>query len=435
MIVNVNFFDKNVGLLMWDTEKGVALFQYNKEFLRSNIDIAPVMMSLNKSGENRVYQFLGNRNGCFCGLPGLIADSLPDKFGTEIINAWFSSKGMPVDYISPLDRLCYIGKRGMGALEFEPNRTIKGLDSSSKIRIDMLTSLSDAVFRDRANFMDLLIQEDRTILDILKIGTSAGGAKPKAIIAYNDITKEVRSGQVKAPDGFTYWLLKFDGTTYSEHGNISNNPRGIGNIEYAYYRMALDSGIQMMESRLLTEGDFCHFMTKRFDRTDSGEKIHVQSLAGIAHLDRDIPHSYEEAFSIMRKMNLPYGQQEEFFRRMVFNVVARNHDDHTKNHSFLMDKEGKWSLAPAYDLCYAYSPGGRWTQVHQMSINGKRDEFTFNDLEKTGQAMGINHPQLIIESVVDVVSQWRTYAKESGVKYDHMKQIENNLILPSQKKI
>lgn len=431
LIVDVKLWSENVGSLIWNGKLDIAAFQYDSKFLRSKLDISPIMMPLKKSSEERVYQFPSNRSACFGGLPGLIADSLPDKFGTQIINEWFATRGLPNEQITPLDRLCYVGKRGMGALEFEPCRNFSELESSTIIHVEELTKLADSIFSNRNSFQEKLIQENKTIIEILKVGTSAGGAKPKAIIAYNDMTGEVRSGQVKAPEGFTYWLLKFDGTTYSEHDKITNNPKGIGNIEYAYYRMAKDSGIEMMESRLLTENDYSHFMTKRFDRLDNGEKLHVQTLAGISHYDRDTRHSYEEAFGIMRKMKLDYPQMEELYRRMVFNVVSRNHDDHTKNFSFLMDRQGKWQLAPAYDLCYSYSPSRKWTNRHQMSLNGKQENFTYQDLIDVAKNTGINKPDAIIEKTVETVSRWMDYAKDCGVKESHARQIKENLILLS----
>lgn len=435
LIVNVKLWEKNVGALMWDKNKNVASFQYDDKFIRSNLNISPIVMPLNKSSKDQVYQFLGNRNDCFKGLPGLIADSLPDKYGTQIINEWFASQGLVNERITPLDQLCYIGKRGMGALEFEPDKSIKGLDTSSLLHMEELTKLADSIFKDRNSFQEKLIQQDKNILDIIKVGTSAGGAKPKAIIALNENTGEIRSGQVKAPEGFTYWLLKFDGTSYSEHDNNMKNPKGIGNIEYTYYRMAIDADINMMYSRLLTEGDSHHFMTKRYDRLDNGDKIHVQTLAALTHMNRDSRHSYEEAFASMRTLKLSYQQFEEFYRRMVFNVISRNHDDHTKNHCFLMNKEGEWALSPAYDLCYSYTPGGQWTDTHQMSLNGKVDKFTFSDLEKVGTLVGINKPNEIIEKTVDIVSKWKEYAKDNGVRESHIKQINKNLLLLSQREI
>lgn len=434
LIVDVKIWGKSVGSLYWERDSEAAVFDYEKKFLRSGLDISPIVMPLGTyNGEP--YQFLANRNKCFKGLPGLFADSLPDAFGNQIINEWFASRGLSGEEITPMDRLCYVGKRAMGALEFEPSQEIEGFGESSIIHVQELANLAKSIFTDREAFHAHLNQADKKILDILKVGTSAGGAKPKAIIAYNDMNGEVRSGQVQAPEGFGYWLLKFDGGTYSEHSEITNNPQGIGNIEYAYYLMAKDCGIDMMECRLLPEGDSNHFMTKRFDRTETGEKIHVQTLAGIAHYDRDQRHSYEEAFRIMRKMRLNYPEQEQLYRRMVFNVMSRNHDDHTKNFSFLMDKNGKWSLAPAYDLCYSYTPSGKWTNRHQLSLNGKQDNFTYKDLITVAVNMGIRNSKQIIEQVRETVSHWKDYAKEGGVKEIHSQIINDNLLLLAPKAV
>ena len=429
LIVDVKLYGKKVGLLSWNEKRELAEFQYYPEFFRSGLDVSPIIMPLKSSMRDFVYTFPNNRNNCFHGLPGMIADSLPDKYGNEIIDSWFAAHGIAEVKVTPLDRLCYIGTRAMGALEFYPSKDIKELNESTVLRMDSLVKLADKVFKDRAAFRESILQEDKNILDILKIGTSAGGAKPKAIVAFNEETNEVRSGQVKAPEGFTYWLLKFDGTTFNENGSKIDHPKGIGNIEYAYYKMALDCGIKMMESKLLEEGDSFHFMTKRFDRTDTGDKIHMQTLAAIAHYDRDALHSYEAAFRVMRKIGLNYSEMEQFYRRMVFNVVARNHDDHTKNHSFLMDKNGSWKLSPAYDLCYSYSPTGKWTAVHQMSINGKQDEFTWADISEVGKSMDIKNADSIIEEIVDTVSLWNKYVKDCGVRPEHAAIIEKNFCL------
>jgi serine/threonine-protein kinase HipA len=312
----------------------------------------------------------------------------------------------------------------MGALEFEPAQNNPQLDASSVIEIAHLTDLAKEVLGRRKEFQTELAEGDESLLDIIRVGTSAGGAKPKAIIAVNGDMSEVRSGQVAAPDGFTYWLLKFDGV---EAGKISDNPLGIGRIEYAYHKMALDCGIEMTECRLFEEGQYAHFMTKRFDRTDAGEKLHTQTLCAIAHFDRDDRHSYEQAFGAMRRMGLPYPDMEQFYRRMVFNIVARNHDDHTKNHSFILRPGGEWRLAPAYDLCYSYSSAGRWTNRHQMSANNKRDDFTREDLLAVARNMGIKHTPEIIEQVSEVVSGWNKYASEVGVREAHREQIGKNL--------
>lgn len=423
-IVNITLWDEKVAVIAWNKNLEVGVIEFYDSFIKKELDIAPIMMPLEdlKRGE-RIFSFSNLKNKTFKGLPGLIADVLPDDYGNSIIDEWFASKGKLVES-SPLDRLCYIGKRGMGALEFEPANTDNQLNTSSNIEIKELVDLATHILEKRINFSKKLEQNNETLFDILRVGTSAGGARPKAIIAYNDKTKEVRSGQVIAPQGFGYWLLKFDGV---QGEFIKDNPLGIGRIEYSYYKMALDCGINMTESRLLIDGEQAHFMTKRFDRTENGEKLLTQTLCGIAHYDRDERYSYEQLFMVMRKLNLDYLDFEQLYRRMIFNVIARNHDDHTKNHSFIMDKNGKWSLSPAYDLCYSYSPSGQWTSKHQMSINGKRENFSFEDLLKVGIEQGIKKPKQIIEKLKNIVSNWSVYAEDNMVNIEFLIEIDKNL--------
>jgi serine/threonine-protein kinase HipA len=425
VVLKVTLWGHDVAAVVWDRENEYAIFEFLPEFSAIGLDVAPLMMPLEdiRRGD-RVYYYPSNRNKTFKGLPGLIADSLPDDYGNQIIDEWFASKGLSGRTFSPVDRLCYVGKRGMGALEFEPAQHSPQLDESSVIEIAHLTDLAKDVLGKREHFQAGLAKGDESLLDIIRVGTSAGGAKPKAIIAVNDDMSEIRSGQVIAPDGFTYWLLKFDGI---EVGNVSDNPLGIGRIEYAYHKMALDCGIEMTECRMYEEGQHAHFMTKRFDRTNAGDKLHTQTLCAIAHFDRDDRHSYEQAFQVMRRMNLPYPDMEQFYRRMVFNIIARNHDDHTKNHSFVLAPGGEWRLAPAYDLCYAYSSAGRWTNQHQLSANNKRDDFTREDLLTVARNMGIKNALPIVDQVIAVVSNWNNYASEAGVKEVHKKQIGKNL--------
>lgn len=413
VVVAVKIWGRVAGYLDLDPQTGLCRFEYDTAFKQSGLELSPLMMPL--SSPITVWSFPENRGDCFKYLPGVFADSLPDKFGNTIVDEWFESKGVTVSEISVLDRLCYVGKRGMGALEFEPSEKIRGLDSSTKVRVAVLQELAQRIFEDRKSFRDSLIQGDKSVADILKVGTSAGGAKAKALIAYNDITGEVRSGQVPAPEGFGYWLLKFDGTAYAEHDEIKGNPRGICNVEYAYYKMALDCGIVMNECRLLKDGEFSHFITKRFDRTDTGERLHMVSLAGMAHMDRDLPHSYDEIATILRRLHLDVKSVEQLFRRMVFNVLASNNDDHAKNFAFLMDKAGRWTFAPAFDMCYAYVPGGQWTGRHQMSVNGKRSGITAEDLLAVGQRMDVSGAKGIIDEIESVVSDWRQYASSSDV--------------------
>jgi serine/threonine-protein kinase HipA len=427
VVLKVSLWGEDVAAVVWDKERESAVFEFFPEFATANVDISPLIMPLDdiRRGE-RTYFFPSLRNNSFKGLPGLLADSLPDAYGDQILEEYFASRGLNGRAFSPVDRLCYVGKRGMGALEFEPSRNNPLLNESSVVEIAHLTELAKEVLGRRSEFQAELAKGDQSLLDIIRVGTSAGGAKPKAIIATNSDMSEVRSGQVAAPEGFTYWLLKFDGV---EAGRVSDNPLGIGRIEYAYHRMALDCGINMTECRLFEDGEYAHFMTKRFDRTDTGEKLHTQTLCGIAHFDRDDRHSYEQAFEVMRRMGLPYPDMEQMYRRMVFNIVARNHDDHTKNHSFILRPGGEWRLAPAYDLCYSYSSAGRWTNRHQMSANNKRDDFTRQDLLTVAQNMGIKNAKSIVEQVSEVVSLWPRYASEVGVKVAHREQIARNLRL------
>jgi serine/threonine-protein kinase HipA len=425
-VLKVTLWNKDVAAVSWNPEKGIAAMEFFDSFAKEGWDIAPLIMPLSDVLRgDKIFSFPAHKSKTFKGLPGLLADSLPDDYGNSVIDEWFAAKQMSAS-ITPLDRLSYIGKRGMGALEFEPSVDIAGLNESSRVEIEQLTELSKQILNQRELFSAHLQNNDKNYYDILRVGTSAGGAKPKAIIAYNEKTKEVRSGQVKSPDGFTYWLLKFDGI---ESKKIKDNPLGIGRIEYAYYKMASDCGIKMAECRLLQDGKYAHFMTQRFDRGDRGEKLHTQTLCALAHFDRDERYSYEQIFQTMRKLHLPYPDMEQMYRRMVFNVIARNQDDHTKNHSFIMDKSGAWSLAPAYDICYSYSPSGKWTNQHQLSLNGKRDGFTKNDLLSVAETADVKKAKKIIEHITETVSKWTDYAESIGVRQEHSVHIRHNLRL------
>lgn len=425
LIVDVRLWGSLVGVLAWDESSDCAVFEYDPKFVRKDLNIAPLTMPLRVG---RPYSFPANKGRCFKGLPGLIADSLPDDFGTQIIREWFVAQGYALSEVTPLESLCYMGKRSMGALEFEPSKKNAELDSSSRIYVDDLVRMAGDILAKRCDFKTLLKQDDKSLYDILKVGTSAGGAKPKAIIAYNEETGEVRSGQVEAPEDFGYWLLKFDGVKFREHDSITEIPRGIGAVEYAYYQMAVRAGIEMSECRLFQDGDSRHFMTRRFDRSADGKKIHMQTLSALAHYDRDARHSYEEAFLVMQNLGLDNAALGQMFRRAVFNVMARNNDDHSKNISFLMDEDGKWKLAPAYDLCYSNNPESRWINRHQMSLCGKCDGHTADDFIKLAKFVGIRHYAEIIEQVREAVSCWQEIAKDCGVRKNHVKEIESNLL-------
>lgn len=420
-ILEVTLWGNKVGVLAWDKNAELGIFEFYNTFPLLGLNVAPLTMPMDTINKgDRIFRFPEHRGKTFKGLPGMLADSLPDDYGNAIIDEYFASKGLASIEVTPVDRLCYIGTRAMGALEFQPAWDDKLLNTSTVIELDHLTTLAGEILNEREKFQASLRRNDQSIMDILKVGTSAGGAKPKAIIAWNEKTNEVRSGQVTAPESFTYWLLKFDGV---EDKRLNDNPLGIGKIEYAYHRMAIDCGIKMTDCRILHDGKYTHFMTKRFDRRDNGTKLHTQTLCAIAHFNRDGRYSYEQAFQVMRRLHLPESDMEQLYRRMVFNVVARNHDDHTKNHAFLMSETGDWELAPAYDLMYAYSSSGKWTSEHQMSVNNKRDDFEYSDLLAVSRNMGIRSANEIIDQVIEVVSKWLEYAKAAGVQKEHVHQI------------
>lgn len=400
----VMMWGKRVGAVAWDERRNVAAFRYDRDFAAKGIELSPLKMPV---GENQVYEFPELRSDTFNGLPGLLADVLPDAFGRALLDKWLILVNKT--FANPIERLCYQGKRGMGALEFVPAYA-DYLEQSERLEIDSLIAVANQVLANKEAFQtNLKTDQQEAIANIIRVGTSAGGQRAKAVIAYNDATGEVRSGQTTAPEGFDYWLLKLDGVTNKTLGD----PEHWGEVEYMHSLIAKAAGINMTECRLYRENGRAHFMTKRFDRVN-GEKIHMQTLCGLAHYDYNMlrAYSYEQAFAVMRQLRLTYPEAEEFFRRMVFNVVARNQDDHTKNISFLMDKQGVWHLSPAYDMSWAYNPTGGWTSMHQMSINNKWDNITREDLMRVAYEMNIKHAPAIIDQVVEVVSQWPQLAKE-----------------------
>ncbi|MCH7589075.1 MAG: type II toxin-antitoxin system HipA family toxin [Chloroflexi bacterium] len=415
-------WDLLVGAVAWDPELEFATFEFDPSFIRRGLDIAPIKMPLGDARRGTTkYQFRTLPKDTYKGLPGMIADALPDRFGNAVIDAWLARQGRTAESFNPVERLCYTGKRAMGALEFTPILE-RSLERSVSIEIGELVELAQAIANERANLHRHLNKgKSDALLNILRVGTSAGGNRPKAIIALNDETQEVRSGQVEAPSGFDYWVLKFDGVK----DNTLGDPAGYGRIEYAYYGMAIKAGIRMMECRLLEENGRAHFLTRRFDRVKG--KLHLQSLCAIAHFDFNSPgaYSYEQAFQVNRELRLPYEDMEQLYRRMVFNVVARNQDDHTKNIAYLMDEDGKWRLSPAFDVIYSYNPRGAWTSKHQMTINGKRDAFLKDDLLHVGEEMGIRGAKQILDQIVEVVSNWELFAKDAGVEESQVKSVAN----------
>jgi len=403
-----------VGAVAWDRERGFATFEFDRPFLERGLDLSPLRMPVDEAQRgNARFEFRTLPARTFRGLPGMLADALPDRFGNRVIDAWLARQGRDPDDFSPVERLCYTGRRAIGALEFSPVIN-EQIDESVPVEVGELVELAQAVVDERTK-LDTSFDGDPTeaMLDIIRVGTSAGGGRPKAVIAINDATGEVRTGQVDAPVGFAHWILKFDGVTDRALGD----PAGYGRIEYAYHKMALAAGIGMTECRLFEEGGRAHFMTRRFDRPAGGGSLHQQSLCAIAHFDFNDPgsYSYEQAFQVNRRLRLPYEDTEQQYRRMVFNVAARNQDDHTKNIAFLMDRDGDWRLSPAFDVIYAYNPGGEWTSRHQMSVAGKRDGITRDDLLAVGLEMSVKHAAAIIDEVCEAVSRWPGFAAEASV--------------------
>jgi serine/threonine-protein kinase HipA len=425
-VAEVRLWGRRIGAVSWDARRGHAWFEYDKPFLDSGIQLAPLAMPL----APRIHGFPELARESFHGLPGLLADSLPDDFGNAVIDAWLEREGRAATSFNPVDRLCFIGRRGMGALEYQPaigpvEQEAEGLDVGELVVLasEILQSRLEA----QGSFAFHTVSD--TLDDILRVGSSAGGVRAKAVIAWNPDTGEVRSGPGEAGEGFSCWLLKLDGIA-GNRDKEHEDPAGYNLIEYAYYRMAQAAGIRMQECRLLEEGGRQHFLTRRFDRTDSGGKLHMATLAGLAHFDYRRPgaNSYEEALRIVRQLELGMDALEELFRRMAFNIVARNQNDHARNLAFLMDRKGRWSLAPAYDLSYSHTPGGTWTGQHQLSLNGKRDAFTREDFRACAKQVALKRgrDRELLEQVCDAVAQWPSIARELGIPDRDIRRIGRN---------
>lgn len=428
-LAEVRLWGRTIGAVSLSDGDDVASFEYAADFAQSGIQVAPIAMPLSR----RVYRFPELPRATFLGLPGLLADSLPDKFGNALINAWLASRGRQPDSFNAVERLCYTGARGMGALEFVP-AIGPAARETTHIEVDQLVELASEVLSHRNALHGSFGAQggDDALRDILRVGTSAGGARAKAVIAWNPQSNEVRSGQVPADEGFEYWLLKFDGVSGNRDKELED-PQGYGLIEYAYYLMALACGIEISECRLFTEHGRSHFMTRRFDRLAGGEKLHMQSLGALAHFDFNMAgaYSYEQALLAMRQLGLPMQQIEELFRRMAFNIVARNQDDHVKNIAFLMNKSGEWSLAPAFDMTYSFNPAGAWTATHQMTMNGKRDNFTLEDFRACARtaSMKRGRAETILAEVQEAVAGWRGFAEQAGVPEAVLERIQRTLNL------
>ncbi|MEQ2009579.1 MAG: HipA domain-containing protein [Limisphaerales bacterium] len=415
MTARVQLWGRTIGAVSMEAGRDYAAFQYEPAFAGSGIELAPLTMPLSE----RVYEFPALPRATFHGLPGLLADSLPDKFGNALINAWLATEGRTPESFTAVERLCYTGTRGMGALEFAPVLGPRPR-KAARVELDALVRLASEVLAHRGDLQGHFHEagKAKALQEILRVGTSAGGARAKAVIAWNRATNEVRSGQVAAGDGFDYWLLKFDGVPGNQDKELED-PKGYGAIEYAYHLMAQAAGITMSECRLLEENGRRHFMTRRFDRPAGGARLHMQSLGALAHFDFNQAgaHAYEQALLTIRQLKLPMAAVEEQFRRMVFNIVARNQDDHVKNIAFLMDQQGQWSLAPAFDVIYRCNPSGTWTATHQMTVNGKRAGFTQADFTACAKSalMKRGRAAAILEEVQAAVTRWPEFAAAARV--------------------
>lgn len=423
----INIWNKRVGAIHWNPDSGIADFEFDPGFFQHKLDVSPLRMPV-EAARGKIFSFQELAgSSTFKGLPGLLADVLPDRYGNAMINAWLARMGRPAGSMNPVEMLCFTGKRGMGALEFEPV-VPKSVNQATKVEIGSLAEVAQQILSGRQLFQtELTHDEQKALSDILKIGTSAGGARAKAIIAYNPETGEVRSGQADAPKGFSQWLLKFDGVDDSQFGTTS----GYGRVEMAYYLMAVDCGIDMMESKIIEETGRAHFLTRRFDRLAGNQKLHVQTFCAMMHYDfNDIfSYSYEQLFQTMRMLRLSYPEAEQMYRRMVFNVMAQNCDDHTKNFAFTMNQSGEWKLAPAYDICHSYRPGSSWVSQHALSINGKRQGITRDDLLEVGRQINVKKAPAILLQVSEIVARWPEFAEQTKVESGLRDAIRKTLLL------
>jgi len=428
-VAEIKIWGELVGAVQWNDQQKLAVFEFSPDFIKKGWDLSPIKMPI--ANGSRIYRFPELRkaketdNDTFKGLPGLLADSLPDRYGNQLINRWLEQNNRLPESMNPVEKLCFIGNRGMGALEYEPVHLKAGLKTFS-IELSCLVDIAKKMLSKRARFRtDLNAEDEKAMCEVLKVGTSAGGARPKALITFNDKTKEIRSGQTKAPKGFEHWLLKLDGVSGIQFGDS----HGWGQVEYAYYLMAKECGINMMECRLLQENGRYHFMTKRFDREGSETKHHVQTLCALQHFDYNdmFGYSYEQVFQTMRALRLKYPDAEQMYRRMVFNVLTTNYDDHTKNFGFILKKDQHWELAPAYDVCFAYDPTNVWVSQQTLSVNGKRQGISKVDLMSIAKNNNIKKGETIIDEINMVVKSWGEFSLLAKVPEEKYKFINSHL--------
>ena len=425
----IRLWGTTIGAVSLDSNNRTADFEYNPSFTQSGIQLSPIMMPL----KHGIYRFPDLPYETYHGLPGLISDSIPDKFGNDIINIWLAKQGRLPESFNAVERLCYTGKRGMGALEYFPITSSEQVDE--RVNVSELVELASLVLKNRQNLQTVLDESNKkkmksALSQIISIGTSAGGARAKAVIAWNPKTKEVRSGQSEFSEGYEHWLIKFSGVTGNKDKEDEDR-EDFGIIEYAYYLMAKEAGINMSECRILDDGKNAHFMTKRFDRDNKGNKFHMQTLCAIGHMDFNQAgvYSYEKLFYILNRIGVHHQDSVESFKRMLFNIYSFNCDDHTKNISFLMNKQGQWKISPAYDVSFAYNPNGMWTSSHQMTINGKRKNFTELDFETCAKLGNLSNREKknAITDVKAAISKWKSIAKKTGLADNRINEIWNIL--------
>lgn len=395
-IIQVQLWDKNVGLLSWDDNKGCSVFQFDKDFMLYGWNIAPLIAPLDSAYVQKSFPMSGNKEKLYGGLPEFIADSLPDYWGNIVFQKWMEANHLQPKSVNAVDRLSFIGKRAMGALEFQPAHIQE--DASINIELSSLYELANRLFLDRQD-INIDMSNNLIMEDLYKVGTSAGGQRPKAIIGMDEDTGIIRSGQADLPPNFNHYILKFDTSKRDELPTTK--------VEMAYYLMAKDAGINIMPSKLVEIEGTKNFMTQRFDR-QNGKKIHTQTLAAMS----SFADAYEDLFVVGRKLNLSSDEQSQQYRRMVFNVIAENVDDHTKNFSFIMQPNGEWHISPAYDIVFSADPDSHFYRNHELTILSKRKNITKQDLLLFAQRQDIKNAASIIDEVTEVVMNFKAYAEK-----------------------
>ena len=416
--IEVQIWGKTVGAVALDPRHKYYAFEYDPSFIRTGIDLAPFAMPISNARSPFIFPDLPEST--FQRLPAMLADALPDDFGNSLINSWMAARGIDKSNITPLDRLAYMGKRGMGALEFKPARSPAAI-SATAIQLSRLIESARSALHGEISTDHLA---KAALAQIIQVGTSAGGARAKAVIAWNPQTGEIRPGQFDIAPGFEHWLLKFDGMGADMELGGSQN---YGRIEYAYYRMAQAAGITISSSRLLQENGRAHFMTIRFDRSGN-QKRHLQTLCALSHMDfkQKASHDYSQFFLAIKRLQLGYSAMEEAFRRMAFNVMAANCDDHSKNVSFILHEGQGWELAPAYDLTHAYNPNGEWNNQHLMAVNGKFTNILREDLLAVADRFGIGTAPEVLRQVGDAIKNWPEFAAEAGLGANEVNRIREH---------